>query len=223
MRIGIGVHTTNTVDAAVYFNHVMTFAKWAKKFDLAFVGMRRVKIEKACNVTVTSLRRLGCTHVLFVDDDHILREDMLEKLVATCEEEHVAVASGLICKRLFPFSTIGFARRGPEGRMTELYLHPGMGRVEVDACAFGCTLVDMERLRELPMPWFETTPERRFDVNFCRKVRAAGERVAVDTSVSVGHVMDPTVVWPENATKLRELEIAQKVQTAVAQGECDAG
>jgi GT2 family glycosyltransferase len=213
MRIGIGVHTTNTVDAAVYFNHVMTFAKWAKRYDLAFIGMRRVKIEKACNLTVTKLRRLGCTHVLFVDDDHILQDDMLEKLLATAEREHAAMVSGLICKRLFPFETIGFARRGAERRLSEIPLPSGVGPVEVDACAFGCTLVDLERLQRLPMPWFETVPGRRFDVNFCNKLRDAGEHVFVDTNVSVGHVMDPTVVWPENATELRATEITQRLRT----------
>ena len=207
MRIAIGVHTTDNVDATVYFNHVMMVSKWAKEHDLAFIGLRRVKIEQACNLTVQTAWALGCTHVLFVDDDHILREDMLPLLL---ENADAAVVSGLICQRLFPYTVVAFRRDG-DGKLQQLYLDAGQGVREVDGCAFGCTLVNLEKLKTLPMPWFETVQGARFDVNFFNKVRAAGERILVDTRVSVGHISDPEVVWPENATELRAIRI-QHVQ-----------
>jgi len=198
MRIAIGVHSTDTVNSTVYFNHIMMFSKWAKEFELAFVGLRRVKVERACNMTVDTARKLDCTHVLFIDDDHILMPNMLPLLA---ENADAAVVSGLICKRLFPYETVAF--QTINDNFTLVQLKPNTGVREVEGGAFGCTLINLSRLTKLKDPLFVTNGEQRYDVNFFRNVHAAGERIVVDTRVSVGHIGDPPVVWPENATRLR--------------------
>lgn len=210
MRIGVGVHTVDSVEATVYFNHIQAFAEWSKKYDMAFYGTRRVKVAEACEVTVEALLRMGCTHVLFIDDDHMLPLGMLDKLT---ENADAGMVSGLICKRAFPYPIVAFGK-SEDGKLYPRHLDPGERVVEVEACAFGCTLINMESLREVPRPWFVNTPERRFDVNFCLKVREAGKRVLVDTRVSIGHVVDPEIVWPENATELRARVLEKKLKEA---------
>lgn len=209
MRIAIGVHSTDTICSTIYFNHIMTFTQWVKMYDMAFIGLRRVKVERACNQTVDAARRMDCTHVLFIDDDHVLKENMLPLLL---ENADATVVSGLICKRLFPYETVAF-KTSPAGVYTLMQLEENTGVREMDGCAFGCTLVNLEKLRELPKPWFVTTEQQRYDVNFFRNVRAMGGKVLVDTRVSVGHISDPQVVWPETATMLRRERMSRDIST----------
>jgi hypothetical protein len=83
-------------------------------------------------------------------------------------------------------------------------LLPFSGLVSVDGCAFGCTLVNLEKLQKLPRPWFYDDRVGRSDLNLCRAFRAVGERLLIDTRAAVGHLGDPTIVWPDTADDARQ-------------------
>ncbi|NCC53832.1 MAG: hypothetical protein EOM20_21870 [Spartobacteria bacterium] len=64
--------------------------------------------------------------------------------------------------------------------------------VEIDATGTGCILINMDVCDVLDPPWFKFTTVRDRpvgeDIYFCSKVREAGLKIAVDTSIEVGHL-----------------------------------
>ena len=211
MRICLGVHATEVVPSTVYFNHLVEFAGWAKRHELAFVGCEKVTVAKARNFIVKHALGLGCTHWMSVDTDHYFRPNALDLLV---ENADAAMVSGLICKRGFPFETVAF-KRMPNGVKNNIILKPGMGVVEVDGCAMGCTLINLEWVQKLDKPWFYDSKDKRSDLTMCENLQALGGHILVDTRVEVGHRLVTPVVWPETADEAR----AQYVRHGVGQDE----
>ncbi len=72
------------------------------------------------------------------------------------------------------------------------------GLVDVKRVGAGCLLIRRRVVKDKVItPWFEANAEDiQEDVAFCRKVRAAGLKVHVDTSLVVGH-LTPVAVTPD--------------------------
>jgi len=66
--------------------------------------------------------------------------------------------------------------------------------VEVDATGAGCIMYDMEVFRKIPPPWFEFKRQQETgapvgeDIGMCRKLKAAGYKIFVDTSIPSVHM-----------------------------------
>lgn len=203
MKVGLGVHVVDTINAVAYLNHLPAVAGWAKKHEMAFVGARRLKVAAARNLIVDELLKLGCTHWLSLDDDHLVPDNMLDLLV---ENADAGMVSGLICKRGFPYEIVAF--KDVEG-MRSVTMRPDTGVKTVSVCAMGCTLINLEPLKDgrIARPWFEDTREHRSDVNFCAKMRDVGMAIKVDTRVCVGHLCEPRVITPQVAEAWRKNHI----------------
>jgi len=203
MKIGIGVHTSEAVLAPIYFNHIAEVGSWIRRLhdvDFAFLGTSRVRTVDARGIIVREALKEGCGWWMSLDSDHVVSSDLLPFL---WENREAAMVSALITKRGFPYTPVAFRFLG-ENDLQTVIIKPNIGVVEVDACAFGCTLVNLRKLQRLPKPWFFDNATGRSDLNLCRAFRKAGEKILIDTRVSVGHLMDPPVVWPTTADKHRE-------------------
>ena len=212
MKIGLGLHFQDTVHTTVYLNHLTAFCGWAKRYEIALAGVRRVKVAQARNLIVQELLKQGCTHWLSIDDDHIIPDNMLDLLV---ESADAGMVSGLVCKRGYPFELVAFKDVADIG-LRPAYFLPDTGVHEVAVCAFGCTLINLKALEGVPTPWFVDTPEHRSDVNFCTKVRDAGLKILVDTRVSIGHMCNPQVITPQLATAWRKQIIEKRASNGNA-------
>lgn len=199
MKIALGIHVSEAVLPKIYFNHLSTVAVWAKKHDLVLAGTERTKVASARNKIVDAAVKQECSHVLFLDADHIVPDNMLDLLV---ENADAAMVSGLVCKRLFPFDTVAF--KFLPGDELEQIVIAERGRVlEVDACAMGCTLVNLEEIKKLRKPYF-VDRSMRSDLNLCVAFRKAGCKVLIDTRIGIGHLGEAPVITPENADEIRE-------------------
>jgi hypothetical protein len=124
------------------------------------------------------------------------------------ENADAAIVSGLICKRLFPYESIVY-KCTPDGELQQCQIN-AVGKVlDVDACAFGCTLINIDFLVEnyekgkIEKPFF-FDKSMRSDLNFCMSMRKLGGKVLLDTRVEVGHITEPSVVTFSNAQAMRE-------------------
>lgn len=205
MKIAVGAHIGEAISPQIYFNHSSVIALWAKKYDLTMVGTWRQKVASARNTIVDAAIGQGCNNLLLIDSDHLLPDDLLDCLV---ENADAAVVSGLICKRYFPYETVAFKFTSD----TEIHqcMVTARGKViEVDVCAMGCTLINLDILKslyenkKLEKPFFYDE-HFRSDMNFCMNLRKAGQRILLDTRVDIGHLGDPPVIMPSNAQEARE-------------------
>ncbi len=69
------------------------------------------------------------------------------------------------------------------------------GLLQVEAVGGGCLLVARRVLEKMKYPWFESpaSPGYAEDYIFCKKVRAAGFPIYLDTNLTVGHIQARSV------------------------------
>ncbi len=197
-KIGLGIHLDSSVLPQVYLNHLSTISIWAKDYDLTILGLYRVKVASARNKIVEAAIKENLDHVLFIDSDHLIPENMLRLLL---ENADAAMVSGLICKRAYPYETVAFVFSNEDNlQLVNIYARDKV--LKVDGCAMGCTLINIEQLKLLKKPYFYDN-ERRSDLNLCVDFRKIGKDVLLDSRVSLGHLGEPPVVYPDNADELR--------------------
>jgi hypothetical protein len=204
--IGIGIHVDTAILPKPYFNHIARIATWAQKYPLQVIGTERLKVAAARNRITKSALKVGCTHLLFVDSDHILPENMLDLLM---ENKDAGVVSGLICRRAFPFTPVVF-KMDDLGSLQEAYVTPSGKVHDVDSAAKGCTLINLKLLQQLKKPYW-SDDHFRSDINLClRMKKELGARILVDTRVIVGHLGECCVVYPKNADEMRLRYLQEK-------------
>lgn len=206
MKIAIGMHIDTAVLPSIYFNHISTIGIWNKNHDLTVVGTWKEKVAAARNHIVDGALSEKCSHLLLIDSDHLVPDELLDLLV---ENADAAVVSGLICKRYYPYDTVAF-KCMPDGELQQCVIETRGKVIEVDACAMGCTLINLNIIAKwlkegkLTAPVFHDRGKFRSDLNFFLDVRKLGGRILLDTRVEIGHMSDPLIVTPKNAQMLRE-------------------
>lgn len=210
-KIALCSHVFNHISFDVYFNHMWCVAKWVKDFDLIFVGKSGLDSAQARNGMIERCFEKEVTHVFFMDGDHYFPSDVLKLLYELKDE---AIVSGLVCKRGEGFQQVGWIIDS-NGMYHTLEL-PLDGQVyDVAVCAFGCTLINLEKLKKLKKPYFRDTCEPsvdgslqniRSDVNLCNAFRDIGEKVWIDTRVLIGHDGIPCIIYPQNSRTFRDLK-----------------
>jgi hypothetical protein len=146
-------------------------------------------------------RSLGCQRTLetgheymfFLDDDIILPPDIIPRLMARNKD----IVGGLYYRRQLPAAPV-MMKETEQGTQWICDYQPG-SLVEADLIGSGCLLVKRKVLEIMPPPWFEwkcdpfrwpdLKPMERCseDYDFCRKARALGFKLYVDTSIQCHH------------------------------------
>jgi|LAHR01.1.fsa_nt_gb GT2 family glycosyltransferase len=143
-------------------------------------------------ITENALNK-GCTHIWMIDTDQLYPQDTLVKLIG----HNLPIVCGKVHRRYPPFDPILYQktkwkykfRETPDEKWLDGQL------VEVVATGAACMLVKAEVFKTVEQPWFKKlnpTKRRPFtvgeDIYFWTKVKEAGHRIFVDTSIEIGHI-----------------------------------
>lgn len=137
----------------------------------------------------------GFSHVLWLDDDMVFKEDLLDDL--------------MFCKK--PFVTgLAVGRREPHCSCVFKEIYPGVSRwtyeeypkgpFKVHGCGFACVLIETKLLESV---WnkhgtcFFPTRELGEDLAFCKKAVDLGFEIWAEPTVQLGHIGDK-VYYPED-------------------------
>jgi len=201
-RIAVAVHTYGHVEPKIYFNHIAVISEWAKKYDIVFLGLDKAKVASARNILVDKAKGMNCTHILFLDADHKIDSMLLPYLASNTDS---AAVSGLVVKTSEPHEQVGFVNVDNSGLSNAINVPLDGRSYAVDACAFGCTLIDLTVFDSIEKPWFRDTCIRddsgklqqvRSDMLFCRELRAMGKMIRVDTRAIIVHLGDSKEYHP---------------------------
>jgi len=133
----------------------------------------------------------GFTHVLYLDDDHVLAPQTLMQLL----RRDTDIVSGHYLKREQPFVSVAYDKELDDGAVAPRFLSSFEHSLQsVKAVGAGCLLVRTDVLRKLERPWWRREHLGE-DVGFCQRARVAGYEVFVDLDVPVGHTFS-AVLWP---------------------------
>ena len=143
--------------------------------------------------------------VWFQADDHLYHEGLLEGLL----DRELDVVVPLIARRHPPYSLVIYKGEEveilPNGIPTANYENfdpddiPEEGVMPVHAAGSGGMLVRRRALEAIADPWFESSSGAFIndDLEFCRKIRAAGFQIHADVEQRMGHCSNYVVI-PEH-------------------------
>lgn len=133
----------------------------------------------------------GCTHLLFMDTDQTYPIDTIEKLISHDKD----IVGAKVHIRYPPFHPTLFKYDKGEDDYYMVSDEEWKKRelMEVDATGTGCILIKTSVFMDIEYPWFEFTKTKEGkvvgeDISFCRKVKKAGYKIYVDTSINCGHI-----------------------------------
>lgn len=134
----------------------------------------------------------GMEWLLFIDDDHAFKHDLLLRLLA----HDVPIVGSLYLQRMLPFSPIAYSHKTEDDYYIPIDLTslPDTGLVEVQAVGTGGMLIRTEVFRELEYPWFEHGRASE-DLIFCDRAREAGFPIYCDLGSRLGH-FTVSAIWP---------------------------
>ncbi len=163
----------------------------------------RAMVADARNLMVQKALELGCTHVLFTDDDHILPPDAGLRLL----EHDVDIVGALAFQRKKPYSPCIY--NAVKDELTgDIGLTPveliKQGLQEVTAIGFSFVLIKVQVLQKLEFPWFVYGDKSLGihtklggigeDLSFCIRAGNVGYKVFCDTDLIVPHIAEPLLV-----------------------------
>lgn len=189
-KLGIGIPLIDEKVHTQFFTSFVTMHKpnFTLLMPKQFTQFSKDIAEARDNIVKQAIDD-GCTHLIMMDTDQIYPEDTIQKLLAHGKD----VVGAMVHRRWIPFDPILY--RGAPGAYTHVSdeeTYAG-NLVEVDATGCGCILYDTSVFFGIKEPWFEMyhLPDGRLvgeDINFCNKLKEAGKKIYVDTSIKVDHM-----------------------------------
>jgi len=175
----------------------------AKPGRWEIIECTRAMVADARNLMVQKAMELGCTHILFADDDHIYVPDVALRLL----EHDIDIVGTLAYQRKKPYTPCVYnavidPANGDIG-LTPIEIE-NTGLREVTAIGFSFVLIKVAVFQKMPFPWFvygdksvgihDKLGGLGEDLSFCIKAGRAGYKVFCESDIVVPHIGDPIIV-----------------------------
>jgi len=185
-----------------------------RRGDVTLVPNQALPGHQAANVVAQSFMDTGRDTLLMIDDDQIFEADTLERLRSNEANWEYDVVCPFVTRRTWPPLPVILRRHEPQPEDAPLvgtYYDPVVqfeegAALPVDTVGLPFTLIRRrvfeamvdERLGPERTDYFRYGPQRVGpDVMFSEACVALGFKLAVDTSVKIGHVGAMTLGWNE--------------------------
>lgn len=171
-------------------------------YEFAFVVVTKREQFRARNHIIDNALAGGFEYVLMLDDDHVVPHDILPRMMAHFEEHpEYGVLGALYYQRGGAFHPVIMRRKSTEKEVWDfewyspcdpIMLNPGLH--EVDIIGGGCMFFRTDVFRKLMPPYFWWEYSYGTDISICSRLKDAGVRIAVDTSIELGHLGNKTII-----------------------------
>ena len=136
-------------------------------------------------------------YLLMLDDDHIVPVDLVERLIEHMETRpEFGVIGALYYQRGGQYEPVVMKRMRPDVKddwtfrfyqiHEDVITNPGLH--EVDIIGGGCMFFRTEVFTKLMPPYFVPEIDAGTDIQICCRLRDMGVRIAIDTSIELGHL-----------------------------------
>jgi GT2 family glycosyltransferase len=208
-----------------FMEMVYVAGKMCPGWSFGFHAPERQSLVRAMTEAGKTTLEGGFDCLITFDDDCFPPFDTIPRLLKHRDDGRVFVAGVGVMKGYPHTTTIG--RVFPEGYSllmkkegdgpSRVTRHEWLDDVdklgklpEVDFCGVPVALIGREAFEQMKEPWFSLIAEDggqvTHDVFLCRRLKAAGIPVLVDTTIKCGHMADPPVITFENRAYVREVK-----------------
>lgn len=180
VRVLVSVPAWGEIYPEAYINHVASLMRETKSskdtgIELVFAPMIRSAICCARNELVRTMKRLDCTHLFFMDDDMLMPENAIHRLVRVNGD----IVSGLCYLRTPPhFPSMFIDPDDGTGKIYFIQDWPKNQTIQVDAVGSACVLIKrhvFEKIEELEFPGDRVTCPECNHIHMPWPVKAANE------------------------------------------------
>lgn len=187
------------------FESIMTIQRVADAHKCQVQLFKAFPTTLARNMLVEEFLKTEATHLFFCDDDVILPDDVLERLLAL-DSDIAKAAMPFLCKQ-----------NGHTGIYIDLQKKPNdfweepwpCGQFPINRCGTAALLVKRHVFEKVEYPWFQYFENREGgmmseDVVFSDKAREAGCTMMADGDAHLGHLkrVDLSMFCPGNGESL---------------------
>jgi len=199
-KLGIGIPITWSHVPVPFFLSFILMER--PDFELIYPREDRCPLDEVRNNIVREAQGKNCTHLIMMDTDQVYHPKTITRLLS----RNLPVVGCKVHRRYPPFDPLMLSGRVNHYRTIEEWQ---AGEVkDVDATGTGCLLFQMNVFQKIPGPWFRFRKNRNprtggtigEDIHFCSRLRRAGYKIFVDTSVPAGHLS--TMIITEDTWKL---------------------
>lgn len=205
---------------------------WPEFFD-SYVGLEKphgtVLVHRKRELTPTArnnvvkyaLKQPNCEWVFFMDSDQTFHSWALKKLLPRLSKWDVIGAAYFL--RISPFHAVAYrhvhgidyetmtteimsylhSKNAPLGGNIARY-HGDDGVMPCDGLGTGAMLISRRILEKIEPPYFSYEEGGSEDLYFCRKVKAAHGKIAVDAGLTCGHMIQLPVGYTHTMAALSE-------------------
>ena len=210
LKLGIALPLSFHMVPSAFFDSFITM----EKPPFIYLRTSNGPIDKMRDSLVESALEAGCSHLIMMDTDQVYHPRTITRLLS-----HKLPAVGcLVYRRYPPFDPL--MMKGSLGKYETIADWEPNSLVEVDATGTGCIMFNMSVFRKMPMPWFESTVHEDKpvgeDIGFCAKMRNAGYKIYVDTSIPAGHLSQIQITdafWRMFGKVSKEVSVSQAAQS----------
>jgi len=224
-RICIGIPCYASVSPETlmdYMRFTFHIGRRLPQYDIFLAIKTKSEQFRARNGIVEAALQQDCDWLLMLDDDHIIdwedvqtpteRYDFVDKLIKHMRADpKLKIVGALYYHRGGQCSPV-ILKEGKDGGYYWIGDNEIEGKLqEVAVTGGGCMMIDMEIFNVIPSPWFQIENTYGTDIQICQLARDHGFKVACDTSVVVGHVLNRReIVTPKNRLRIT-LDTAKNV------------
>jgi GT2 family glycosyltransferase len=238
-KVMVSIPAWGSVQPEAYINHMSWFGQESRmseknNLQVEFAPMIRSAICCARNELVRQALNRDATHLMFIDDDMIIPQYAISKMV----QKNLPILSALCYLRTPPhYPSMFMDPEDGTGKIFYLKDWPKGETIQVDAVGSACVMINTDvfrKIQEMEMPgdsvrctecghehivpvkhkdeglWYlygKARPGEHTvgeDVFFCKLARAAGYPIFVDTAIEFGHVGPPLIYDTEYFERVKE-------------------
>lgn len=219
----IAICNLTSVSNKAYATHLQFAYRLAKDnpdYQFVLFTPYRMTIANFRNMAASAACEANAKYLMFVDDDAVLHmrssifKDLKDKID---DDENKHIIMPVVYVRGYPFEPMFFKwesdpEKIKEGKGLTFYSDFKEQKVDekglLEVAAIGChtCLIKTEVLYSLDKPYFLTGMNHTEDVYFCMKCRDYIQNIGifVDTTINIGHLLDPLWVDDNNVDLLRD-------------------
>ena len=173
-----------------------------RQLNIPFNVSGGVYYGQCMQMMLEDLLKTDCQYAITVDGDSVFKPEQLHRLISIIvQESHTIDALASLQVRRGMKSVLGTAAGQ---RALESYGYP----VKITTAHFGLTVISLDKLRNVPKPWFYCQPDENgewrgegkidSDVWFWKQWEKAGNSLYMDLECRIGHTEEMVVMFDEN-------------------------